>query len=141
MAGYLLVHESQLSPRKTDGILPNPQRLGFLDYLRELRQDVFPFGSGQRLLIVGVEDVLLAAGGNRSDTMSWMHRVMTSRASDLENMGGWVQILFRRRLVRADDFWFEHGQQRVSLRRLFDSPEHQVDRSGNEFYIVGFNLT
>jgi hypothetical protein len=66
---------------------------------------------------------------------------MTSRASELEKMGGFVQVVFRRRLVRADDFWFEHGAQRISLRRLFDSPQRQVDRLGNEFYTVGFNLT
>src|SRR5690349_20244728 len=109
MAGYLLVHDSQLAPRKQDGILPNARRIGLLDYVRELRQDVFLFNSGQKLLIVGVEDVLLAAGNNRPDVMSWLHREMSSRASELESMGGWIQVVFRRKLVRADDFWLEHG--------------------------------
>lgn len=141
MAGYLLVHESMLQPNKANGIAPHPHRLGLLDYLREMRQDVFPFAPGQKIHIVGVEDVLLAAGDGLDDVISYIHRTMTSRASELEKMGGFVQVVFRRRLVRADDFWFEHGAQRISLRRLFDSPQRQVDRLGNEFYTVGFNLT
>jgi hypothetical protein len=141
MAGFLLVHESQLAPRKQDGIPMNSHRLGFLDYLRELRQDVFPFAPNQKIRIVGVEDVLLAAGNNSQDVMSYLHHVMTSRASELERIGGWVQVAFRRKLVRADDFWLEHGQERISLRRLFDSPQRQIDPRGNEYYTVGFNLT
>lgn len=141
MAGYMLLHESTLQPIKANGIAPHPHRLGLLDYLRELRQDVFPFAPGQKIRLVGVEDVLLAAGDDIEDVMSSIHRTMTSRARELEQMGGFVQVVFRRKLVRADDFWFEHGAQRVSLRRLFDAPQRQVDRLGNEYYTVGFNLT
>ena len=36
--------------------------MGFLDYLRELRQDEFPFPRGHRIVVEGLEDVLLAAG-------------------------------------------------------------------------------
>lgn len=141
MAGYMLLHESMLQPNKANGIAPHPHLLGLLDYLRELRQDVFPFAPGQRIRIVGVEDVLLAAGDDTEGVMSSIHHTMTSRARELEQMGGFVQVVFRRKLVRADDFWLEHGAQRISLRRLFDSPQRQVDRLGNEFYTVGFNLT
>lgn len=141
MAGYLLLHESMLQPNKRNGFAPHPHRLGLLDYLRDLRQDVFPFSPNQKICIVGVEDVLLAAGDDVEDVMSYIHRIMSSRARELEQMGGFVQVIFRRRLIRADDFWFEHGAQRISLRRLFDSPQRQVDRIGNEYYTVGFNLT
>lgn len=141
MAGYMLLHESMLQPNKANGIAPHPHWLGLLDYLRELRQDVFPFAPGQRIRIVGVEDVLLATGDDTEGVMSSIHHTMTSRARELEQMGGFVQVVFRRKLVRADDFWLEHGTQRISLRRLFDSPQRQVDRLGNEFYTVGFNLT
>lgn len=141
MAGYLLVEERILQSQKVDGIPPHPLRMGLLDYLRELRQEVFPFAPNQKIRIVGVEDVLLAAGNQVDDVTSYLHGVMSSRATELEQMGGFVQVVFRRKLIRAEDFWFEHGTQRVSLRRLFDSPKREVDRNNNEYYIVGFNLT
>ena len=59
MGNYLLIEERMLKTYRPNGFPPNPERIGFLDYLRELRQEVFPFTSENRLLIVGLEDVLL----------------------------------------------------------------------------------
>jgi hypothetical protein len=141
MAGYLLLERRFLQPHKSDGVRPNTVRLGFLDYLRELRDEPFHFPGGYRMLIGGLEDVLIAAGPNRDDVASYVHDLMASKANDLERMGGFVQFVFERRLSQAADFWFDLGLERVSLRRMFDSPHKQVDRVGNEYYVVGFNLT
>ncbi len=62
MPGYHLIEERMLKPNNPDGIEPHPNRKGFLDYLRELRQDDFPFQRGYKIAVVGLEDVLLAAG-------------------------------------------------------------------------------
>lgn len=142
MAGYLLIEEKMLQPYKTDGFPPNPDCLGLLDYLRELRQEVLPFAQGQRLRIVGVEDVLLAAGDNLSEVASFIHDTMAAKANELNARLPNVQVVFRYPLRQANDLWIEAGlDKHLSLRRIFDSPPKQVDRSGNEFYFVGFNLT
>ena len=60
MPGYLLIEEKMLKPFRSKGFEPNPLRIGVLDYLRELRQEVFPFTREHRLRIVGLEEVLLA---------------------------------------------------------------------------------
>jgi hypothetical protein len=56
-------------------------------------------------------------------------------------LGTNVQVIFRRPLFRADDFWIEHGKTRISLRGIFGSPDKKCDQNGNEYYLVGFNLT
>lgn len=141
MAGYLLIEERFMQPNRENGVQPNAVRMGFLDYLRELRDEPFHFPRGHKILIEGVEDVLNAAGANRDDLSSYLHDLLASRANELERMGGMVQIVFKRRLNQASDFWFDVGDERVSLRRIFGSPNKQDDRAGNEFYMVGFNLT
>ena len=40
----------------------------------------------------------------------------------------------------ADDFWFEVGTRRVSLRPIFGRTQH-VQRHGNEFFLASFNLS
>ncbi|MCL5421039.1 MAG: hypothetical protein M1461_01010 [Nitrospirae bacterium] len=141
MAGYLLIERRFLHPNRENGVAQNVVRMGFLDYLRELRDEPFHFPRGHKMLIEGVEDVLIAAGENRDDIASYIHDLLASRANELERMGGFVQIVFERRLSQASDFWFDVGDERVSLRHIFGSPLKQVDRAGNEFYTVGFNLT
>ena len=43
MPGYLLIEEKMLKPYRPQGFEPNPIRMGILDFMRELRQEVFPF--------------------------------------------------------------------------------------------------
>lgn len=143
MAGYLLIEERMLQPHKPDGFSPHPHYFGLLDFLRELRQEVFPFPAGHKIRIVGTEDVLLAAGDNLIDVQAYIHSIMAPKANELEShLGTSIQVVFRSPLRKGDDFWVEAGMEKhLSLRRLFDSPRLQEDRSRNEYYFVGFNLT
>ena len=142
MAGYLLLEEKQMQPFKPKGFPPNPVRMGFLDYMRELRQETFPFPEGHKLLLVGLEEVLMAAGDNIEEVEGVIHYTLAKNANEMEKRRIKVQIVFRRSLISADDFWFDRGGgKRISLRRIFDSPPLKSDMAGNEYYLVGFNLT
>jgi len=144
MPGYLLIDEKMLRPYQPQGFQPNPQRLGLLDYLRELRQDTFPFTGEQQIQVVGVEDVLLAAEQAHAllEVSLGIRNTMASRANELNSNLGQVQVVFRRSLMRADDFWFDAGGgKRISLRPIFGSPTRIADANGNEYFQVGFNLT
>lgn len=144
MPGYLLIEEKMLRPIRPQGFQPNPLRRGLLDYLRELRQETFPFTGEQQIQVVGLEDVLLAAE-QAHDLMKVsldIRNTMASRANELNSNLGQVQVVFRRPLMRADDFWFDAGGgKRISLRPIFGSPTKMADSYGNEYFQVGFNLT
>ena len=140
----MLIEEKMLQPYRSKGFQPNPWRMGILDYLRELRQEAFPFTRENRLRIVGLEEVLLSAGtgDNLLQVSLFICKILTSKANELEANMGSIQVIFRRPLKRADDFWFAPGgEKRVSLRPIFGSPMKVTNGSGNEYYQVGFNLT
>jgi hypothetical protein len=143
MAGYHLIEERMMKPFNPDGIEPNPNRKGFLDYLRELRQDQFPFPRGYKIVVEGLEDVLLAAGNSLPEVEERIHNILTARANELESiMGTNVQMIFKDKLQKSDDFWVEAGlQKRLSLRRIFGTPKRYRSPTGTEFFIAGFNLT
>ncbi|MGH8613838.1 MAG: DUF1156 domain-containing protein [Gammaproteobacteria bacterium] len=126
---------------KEDGTPTDLMAEFYKDHSRDPDTQPFHFPRGHKILVEGIENVLIAAGENRDDVASYIHGLMASRANDLQRMSGFVQLVFERRLSQASDFWFDVGLERVSLRRIFDSPKKQVDRSGNEFFTVGFNLT
>lgn len=143
MPGYRLIEERMLKPFQADGIEPHPNRTGFLDYLRELRQDTFPFPRGYKLRVEGLEDVLLAAGDHLQEVESFIHDILAARANELGSvMNTDVQVIFRQRLQKSNDFWVEAGvKKRLSLRRIFGNPIRQEGPNGTEFFFVGFNLT
>ncbi|WP_337288690.1 hypothetical protein [Candidatus Methylomirabilis sp.] len=143
MPGYHLIEARMLTPSHQDGIEPHPNRKGFLDYMRELREETFPFPPGYRFRIEGLEDLLLAAGDRLQEVEGFIHATLVRRAGDLDAvMGTPVQIIFRQRLQLADDFWVEAGVNRhLSLRRIFGTPIRQQGPNGTEFFFTGFNLT
>ena len=142
MSGYFLLEEKQMQPFKPRGFPPNPVRMGFLDYTRELRQETFPFPEGHKLLVVGLEEVLIAAGDHLQEIEAFIHDTLARKANELNSYRIGVQIVFRRPLKSARDFWLElGGGKQLSLRRIFDSPPLRSDLAGNEYYFVGFNLT
>jgi hypothetical protein len=144
MPGYLLIEEKMLQPQASRGFILNPVRMGFLDFMRELRQGVFPFNRSQKLYLVGLEEVLLAAGAgdNLLASSLCIREILASKANELNAEMGQIQVIFRRPLRKLNDLFFEPGGgQRVNLTPIFGRPILQTDPSGNEFYQVGFNLT
>ena len=107
MAGYMLIEKKMLQPHKADGIVPNASELGFIDYLRELRQEAFPFQRGSKLRLVGFENVLLDAQ-DRQQIAADVHGLLAGRANELDQMGGFVQVVFdfrrRRKIFRQRPF-------------------------------------
>jgi hypothetical protein len=142
MAGYLLIHRSQFKPAKASGFEPNANRLGALDYLRELRQNPFPFPDGHRLLVEGFDEVLVAAGEKHClDVARFIHHTLAARANELTAMGGHVQLLFRHPLRYGAGVWIESGVARFDLLPAFGTLQHMHDaRAGLEWFTNGFNL-
>ena len=139
MAGYMLIEKKMLKPHKAGGVAPNPQELGFLDYLRELRQEVFPFKRGTKLRVVGFEETLLAAQ-DRNELSAEIHKMLVARANELESMSGFVQVVFEWELHYGEELWFERGKERIGLRRVFGNVRREQEGI-NVYHHTGFNLT
>ena len=139
MAGYMLIDRTMLKPNKVDGVPPHAQEIGFIDYLRELRQEVFPFARGSKLRLTGFENVLLDAQ-DRMQVGAEIHKLLVARANELNRMGGFVQVVFEWKLFYGDELWFERGRERIPLRGVFGKAKRDQEGS-NIYYLTGFNLT
>jgi len=140
MAGYMLIERKMLRPHRADGVAPNAQEMGFVDYLRELRQEVFPFARGTKLRVVGFEETLFNAA-DRRELGAEIHRLLSARANDLERMGGYVQIVFEWGLELADQLYLVRGgAERIPLRAIFGNVEAHRD-GALKYFTTGFNLT
>lgn len=139
MAGYMLIEKKMLQPNKPDGIAPNGSELGFIDYLKELREEIFPFQRGSRLRLIGFETLLLEAK-DRQQIAAKVHELLAARANELDRMGGFVQVVFEWSLFYGDELWFERGREKFPLRGVFGSVTRAQEGS-NVYYLTGFNLT
>ena len=139
MTGYMLVEQKDL--RKPDGIQANEQKIGALDFLRELAADEFPFPRLARLRVHGLEEVLFAAGDDARDIALEIRRRLKSVANDMDQKLISVQFVFREPLERGNDLWVTYGGRRLPIGLIFGSAPPQTAADGSKYYHCGASLT
>lgn len=141
MPGYQLLEVRYIRPNKDEGIEPYENKIGVLDFLREITQDPFPFPKFYRVQIVSLEDVLFAARPKQDELALKIHRILRSAAQNLEKKLIEVQIVFRGRIMRGESLWVEYRNARLPIGHIFGSPIRQADSRRNHFYKKSFSLT
>ncbi len=141
MPGYFLLELAMLALAKLEGVEPFPEELGFLDFLRELAAEPFPFPKYAEVRVVGLEEVLFAARPEEATLAAEIHRRLRQAAPELERALLSIQVVFRGKLIRGDTLWSEFAGQRLPVGHIFGSPTPQTDPRGNRFFPVNFNLT
>lgn len=141
MPGYRLVEVGNLSPGKDGGIPPYENDIGFLDFLREIAQEPFPFPKFYKVQVHGLEEVLFAARPQQKEMALKIHRLLRQAAQNLEKRLVEVQIVFQGKLVKGETLWVEYRNTRLPIDNIFGSPLRQSDARGNPFYRTNFNLT
>lgn len=144
MAGYMLIEKKYLPPYKPAGrcIIPNKRRIGFLDFLRELGDEEFPYNEESSLLVVGLEDVLLHARPNHESKAKMIHQKLNHAAGAFEKRNcGTVQILFRNELIRGAKLYVKHPTLTLPVYLIFGSPSSERDENENVFYPTSFHIS
>jgi len=145
MPGYQLIERKYLSPPLPAGrgIPANHHRIGFLDFLRELEQEDFPYHEESSLLVVGLEDVLLSARPAMEQMAIRIHKILQRTARDFERFDcDWVQIMFRNELRRGDTLNVIYpGEVKLPIHLIFGSPPADIEGSSNVCYRCPFHLS
>ena len=141
MTGYMLVEQKDLDLRKANGIPTNAQKIGALDFLRELAADEFPFPQLAKLRVHGLEEVLFAAGNDARGIALEIRRRLKGVANDMDQKLISVQFVFREPLERGDDLWVTYGGERLPIGLIFGSAPPRTAADGSKYYHCGASLT
>ena len=141
MTGYMLVEQKDLSLHKVNGIEANDQKIGVLDFLRDLADEAFPFPQLAKLRVCGLEEVLFAAGAANHDLALDIRRRLREVASDVDRKLISVQFVFRGTLERGDDLWVKYRDERLPIGLIFGSAPAHEDAFGNKYYHFKPSLT
>lgn len=137
MGGYHLIETGTSLPEADRP----PERLGFLDFLRELAGEDAAVPKFWRVTVSGLEEVLFGAGDD-ADALAWeIHRRLRDAAPELERKLADVYVEFRGRLQRGDDLWSEYRGTRLPIGHIFGSPPPQTRPDGRRTFFANFNLT
>jgi len=144
MPGYILIEQKYLLPpiSKNKGLIANSRRIGFLDFLREIQGEPFPYHDETKLLVAGLEDVLLFSRPEMEKTARIIHQILQKAAGNFEKRScPDVQIVFRCELKRGEKLKVIHPAEELPVYIIFGSPAADSDSRGNPFYKCSFNLS
>jgi hypothetical protein len=141
MPGYILVDHTQLDPLKENGIQPYREIIGILDFLREISEEEFQLPRFAEIRLVGLDDVLFAAGSESRELAKDIHRRLQRAASNMEKKNITIQVVFKEAIRRGNTLWVDYRGERLPIDVIFDSPLPNNDARGNISYRVHFNLT
>ena len=139
MPGYHLLEKSAWVPQGLPG-RPS-ERLGFLDFLRELAEGDGAIPRYAEIVVTGLEEVLFAAEGEAEALALEIRRRLRSAASLLQNRLVDVSVLFQGRIQRGEDLWVAYRGTRLPVGHIFGSPHPRTEPGGHRSYFTGFNLT
>jgi len=139
MPGYHLLEKGTRTPQSLPA-RPS-ERLGFLDFLRELAEDEPAIPRYAEIMVMGLEDVLFAAEGEAEALALEIRRRLRAAASLLQNRLVDVTVVFQGRIQRGQDLWVEYRGTRLPVGHIFGSPAPRTESGGRRIYFTGFNLT
>ena len=142
MPGYVLVEQKNLSPPHLEGsgVKRNTRKIGFIDFLREIEQDEFPFDENSSLLITGIEEVLLASRPKMEETARIIRKKLQSAGGYFNDRGcGDVQIVFRGDLLRGEHLIDNHVTEKIPIYLIFGSPT-PIEVNGQKIFRTTFNM-
>lgn len=143
MPGYVLLENKSLAPPKPagQGIKANIREIGFLDFIREIQQDDFPFNENSSLRIIGLEDYLLPMRPDMATEAQKLRKIMQAAGNDFSNSGcGDIQIVFRGDLVMGQHLIVKHPTAEIPIYLLFGFTEAQMINN-QKIYKATFNLS
>jgi hypothetical protein len=141
MPGYHLLEHGPPFLAQDDAAGRPSERIGFLDFLRELNGDEPAIPRFWNVTVVGLEEVLFAAGAEGEGLAREIHRHLRAAAPVLERRLADVYVLFHGRLQRGDDLWSDYRGIRLPIGYIFGSPPPQTGPDGRRVYFTNFNLT
>lgn len=142
MPGYRIFEKRFLKQYKADGFEQHSNKIGFLDFLREVKNYASDLPKFGQYCVVGIDDLLyMIEPANRTAAAIEIHRQLGSVAQELEHKLLDVQIICKGKLVRGDSLWLQYRNEKLPIDVIFGDLRKQEDRNRNEFYIASFNLT
>ncbi len=142
MKGYEIFEQKYLKDYfGEEGFAPYENKIGFLDFLRELKSGAEGIPSNSSFMVMGIDDVLYLAGRDERKKLALtIHKILQSSAKVLDQKIIEVQIVCKGRLYKGESFWSEYRGEKLPLDYIFGTPNKRDIREC-PVYSTGFNLS
>jgi len=142
MPGYYLIEQKFLKPFHEHGLAPYSNRIGFLDFLREIEANLADLIPYSEYTVTGLEQVLYAASSSQREPIAqFFGKKLRHAAPALERKHLQVQILFSGTLNYGNTLFLEYRRERLPIDHIFGRPLKNPLGGDACCFKASFNLT
>ncbi len=141
MPRYEIFENRHLESYREGGIKPNDIKIGFLDFLREIKAGADDLPRLSAFMVTGIDEVLyMTKADERPSIARKIHNILQSAAPALQRKRIHVQIICNGKLTKGDSLWIEYRGEKLPIDLIFGSTTTN-DVRGVKVYTTGFNLS
>lgn len=143
MTGYQIFEEAFLQSNCANGIeLYSNEKIGFLDFLREIKNHADELPKFSKFSVVGISELLYSvAPDQRQQIALELRKQLSKAAQSLQKKLVSIQIICKGKLIKGDALYLEYRKERLPMDVIFGDILKQADTNGNEYYHASCNLT
>ena len=141
MSGYTILEHRITNLSRKDGYTVSDNKMDILDFIREIKEDPFPFNFGEEVTVEGLDKLLFESGKDIQEIAGNIRHELTSKAGVIDSQKITIYIVILGQLIYGAYLTVEYARKEIPLNLIFDRvSRHDVNTHG-VLYTTNANLS
>ncbi|NQV15169.1 hypothetical protein HQ531_06895 [bacterium] len=141
MSGYTILEHRITNLAKQDGYKVSDNTIDILDFIREIKEDPFPFNFGVEVAVEGLDKLLFDAGKEVQKIATTIRHELTSKAGIIDSQKLTVCIIILGKLKYGAYLTVEHAGKDIPLNLIFNTVNRFDVGTNDVIYTTNANLS
>ena len=141
MSGYTILEHRITSLARKDGYTVSDNKMDILDFIREIKEDPFPFNFDKKVTVEGLDKLLFDAGKDIQEVANHIRHELTLRAGVIDSQKLTIYMIMLGQLKYGAYLTVEYARKEIPLNLIFDRVNQYDINSHGVLYTTNANLS
>ena len=141
MSGYTILEHRITNLSRKDGYTVSDNKMDILDFIREIKEDPFPFNFGEEVTVEGLDKLLFESGKDFQEMANYIRHELTSKADVIDSQKLTIYMVMLGKLKYGAYLTVEYTRKDISLNLIFNRVNQHDVGTRDVIYTTNANLS
>lgn len=141
MSGYTILEHRITNLARKDGYTVSEHKMDILDFIREIKEDPFPFNFGEEVTVEGLDKLLFESGKDIQEVVNHIRHELTSKADIIDSKKLTIYMVMLGKLKYGAYLTVEYTRKDISLNLIFNRVNQHDVGTKDVIYTTNANLS
>ena len=141
MSGYTILEHRITNLSRKDGYTVSDNKMDILDFIREIKEDPFPFNFGEEVTVEGLDKLLFESGKDFQEIANHIRHELTSKADAIDGQKLTIYMVMLGKLKYGAYLTVEYARKDIPLNLIFNRVNQHDVGTKNVIYTTNANLS